>query len=111
MGVTGTRLLSAAMGKISHGGETRQESRISSGMQRTFKRPGPACGTDNDPQQARPAAVNVHESKQSHLMIPDHISLASGCQPQPCLAQERPFYKAEKSNHWMEVFLVERALS
>lgn len=111
MGVTGTRLLSAAMVMISHRGETRQESRVSSGMQRTFKRPGPACGTDSDPQQARPAAVNVQESKQSHLMIPDHISLASGCQPQSCLAQKRLFYKAEKSNHWMEVFLVEREKS
>lgn len=106
VGVTGTQLLSAAMAMISHGGETRQESRISSGMQQTFKRPGPACETDSDPEQARPAAVNVQESKQSHLMIPDHISLASGCQPQSCLASKEAVSKAEKSSHWMEVFLV-----
>lgn len=101
MGVTGTRLLSAAMAMMSHRSETRQESRISSGMQRTFKRPGPACGTDSDPEQARPAAVNVQESKQSHLMIPDHISLASGCQPQACLAEKRPFLRLKnKPTGW-----------
>lgn len=101
MGVTGTRLLSAAMAMISHRGETRQESRISSGMQGTFKRPGPACGTDSDPEQARPAAVNVQESKQSHLMIPDHISLASSCQPQSCLAEKRLFLRLKnKPTGW-----------
>lgn len=76
-------------------------------MQRTFKIPGPACETDSDPEQTRPAAGNVQESKQSHLMIPDHIGLASGCQPQSCLASEEAVSKAEKSTHWMEVFLVQ----
>lgn len=65
VGVTGTRLLSAAMAMISHGGETRQKSRISSGMQRTFKRPGPACGTDSDPQQLRPAQL-MSKKANSH---------------------------------------------
>lgn len=98
VGVIGTRVLSEAVVMVPHRGETRQESGISSEMWQASDRSDRAYRTDNDLEQARLAAVNVQERKQSHFTIPDHISLASSCQPQPLAWLETGHFQCWKIN-------------
>lgn len=74
-------------------------SGISSEMCQAFKRSDRARVPNNEPEQARQAAVSVQERKQSYFMIPDHMSLASGCQPQPLLGSKQATSNGEKETH------------